>query len=345
MADPSKILVFQTAYLGDVVLTTPLLDALRSKYPSARIDIVVQPAWMEMVRYHPSATMIVPFDKRGAESGIVGTLRFAKSLAAQKYDIAFCPHPSFRSAFILWLARIPLRIGFHNSSGALFFTKTVQRDEKKHEVHRVLSLMNVVGGVDIESAPKVHLGPDSDAGEILARFGLDSRKRYLGIHPGSVWATKRWLPERFGELGKTLSQEYDGVIVFGGAGEEELAAIVCAAAGAGAVNLAGRVSLGELAIVLSRLRLLVTNDSGPMHIAAALGVPVVAIFGSTVPEFGYAPFATQSRILEAPQSCRPCGPHGFRRCPKEHFRCMRDITVEAAASACRELAGGEAETR
>ncbi len=337
MPDIKRVLIFQTAYLGDVVLTTPLISALRRQFQNAKIDIVAQPAWTPLLENHPEINCVIAFDKRGIEAGLSGTFRFAGKLRKVSYDMALCPHPSFRSALILWLARIPYRIGFHDSAGSFFFTRTVRRDAGEHEVRRVLGLMEPLGALDKEYLPRISLPEEPKIEQLMARLGI-SGKKLVGLHPGSVWATKRWTEKGFAQLAGSLSQKYDQVLVFGGSGEKELSARITKQAGGSTVDLGGKLDLLELCAVISRLGLFVTNDSGPMHIAASFQIPIVAIFGSTVPALGYTPYGTSSRIVEVDLDCRPCGSHGFKTCPQKHFRCMKDIDVDMVMAACESIA-------
>ncbi|MCB9475559.1 MAG: lipopolysaccharide heptosyltransferase II [Deltaproteobacteria bacterium] len=337
--NPERVLIFQTAYLGDVVLTTPLIQAVHDRFPDAAIDIVVQPQWAPIVQHHRHIRQVIAYDKRGADEGLGNTIRFARELAKEKYDIVFCPHPSFRSGLILFLAGIKKRIGFDDSSGRYFYNTKVHRDTRRHEVLRILSLMSAVDG-KTEPAPPLHIDSDPafDRAALMRRCGIREGAKLAGIHPGSVWATKRWLPERFGEVAKHLADSYDQVVIFGGPGEEELATQVAIEAGVELVNLAGRLALDELIVAISAMNLFVTNDSGPMHIASAFGVPVVAVFGSTVPRLGYAPWGEKSSVVEIDLSCRPCGPHGHQVCPLDHFKCMREITAAMVLEACAAFA-------
>ncbi|MCC6159260.1 MAG: lipopolysaccharide heptosyltransferase II [Deltaproteobacteria bacterium] len=340
---PSRLLVFQTAYLGDVVLTTPLVAALRRAYPDAVIDMVVQPAWTDVVRHHEALNDVLAYDKRGAHRGPRGLLRFARMLRDRRYDVVLCPHPSLRSALTLAAARIPVRIGFADSAGALLFTRRVRRDTSAHEVRRVMSLVSALD-LDLDPEPippaRVALDPAVDGAALMGRFGLAPERPFAAIHPGSVWATKRWTAEGFGAVGRDLARTFERIVVLGGPGEESVAGEVANGTGDAALDVSGRLKLPELCALLARAALLVTNDSGPMHIAAAHGVPVVAIFGSTVPALGYAPWGTRSRVVEIALDCRPCGPHGHRACPRGHFRCMKDISPDMVTAACMDLLRG-----
>jgi len=168
----------------------------------------------------------------------------------------------------------------------------------------------------------------------LAAAGIAPGARLAGVHPGAAWATKRWLPERFAELCRRLKSEGLTPVLIGGPGDAALGAEIAAASGA--ADLVGKTDLEELKSLMGRLSLFVTNDSGPMHLAAAAGVPVVAIFGATTRELGFFPYGAGHRVVEADLACRPCGLHGAKACPEGHFLCMRLLSVDQVQQACRE---------
>jgi lipopolysaccharide heptosyltransferase II len=339
-----RILVYQTAYLGDVVLTTPLLATLRKQFPKAYIACVVQPAWALIVERSGCVDEVIPFDKRGKEKGLGGTFGFAGRLRKKRFDIALCPHPSFRSGLILRLAGISRRIGFDDASGRFFFTEKLHRDSSAHEVDRVLTLADALGIKKDQRVRELKLKADSelDVDGLLESRGIPrERKGLILVHPGSVWATKRWKPEGFGTVCMYIAQKGIHVGVLGTEKERELVEEVVANAGEERVIPIVGLSLAELLAVIPKSLLYVTNDSGPMHIACALGIPAVAIFGSTVPAQGYAPFSSQSYVIEADRlDCRPCGPHGFDKCPKDHFFCMKKIEPFSVLFAVQILTGG-----
>lgn len=336
-----RALVVQTAYLGDVVLSQPLWASLKKNRPDAEVDLVVQPQWAPLIEPDPHLHQVIRFDKRNEGRGIGGLLRLAAELRRREYDVAFCPHPSFRSALLLWLARIPLRIGFHDSAGSFLYHQRVWRDVKSPETDRVLALLSALGISPPQQwrIPRLTIAENliQQAEEKLSAWGIEPGKKFACAHPGSVWATKRWLPERFAAVLGDLADDGYQPVVLGGRDDVELANFVQDHCRALPVNLAGKLPLPELALLLSHASLLVTNDSGPMHVAGAVNTPVVAIFGSTVPALGYAPVGSPSRIVEKHLPCRPCGPHGYKRCPLDHFHCMKQITVSEVTSACHEL--------
>ena len=343
-----RILVFQTAFLGDVVLTTPSLRSLKKKYPEAHVAAVVRPAWVPVLQHVQGVDEILTFDKRGEQTGLPATLRFARSLRKKRFDIVLCPHPSFRSGLILWLAGIPRRIGFSSSTGGLFFTERLKQNADRHEVERVLALSGAlnISESEWEKQPVIVPDPAIDVQAILERLGIDPNASIsVGIHPGSVWATKRWPADRFADVAKAVAARGFHAIVFGTERERDLVEAVVKGAQKNNVHGCLGLSLAELIAVFSKLALYISNDSGPMHIAAALGIPVVALFGSTVPAQGYAPYLDLAAVVETDRlDCRPCGPHGHDVCPLKHFKCMNKLEPETVLMATTVLATALSET-
>lgn len=343
-----RILVLQTAFLGDAVLTTPLFATIKKNIPDAVISCIIRPEWKPVLEHSKHVDELLCFDKRGKDSGPAGTLRFALELRKKKYDVALCPHPSFRSGLILRVANIPKRIGFDDAAGHMFFNHLVKRNEKQHEVQKVLSLCSLIG-IDPENwVETLHVSPDPtiDVDALVGPLGIGSDEVVVGVHPGSVWGTKRWIPEKFAKVCRVVAKQGFKVVVFGTKQERQLVKEVVSNAEHQAVIPCFGLSLNELISVYDKkVGVYISNDSGPMHIACALGKPVVAIFGSTVPEQGYAPVSEMSAVAQVDRlKCRPCGPHGHDQCPEGHFDCMKKLEPHTVLLALRVLMGGFADT-
>jgi len=321
-----------------MVLTTPLLQSLAARGP---VDVVATPASAPLLAHHPAVRDVLVYNKRGADRGMLGMTRMARRLRANGYRSAYLAQGSVRSGAITRLAGIPERIGFTGSAGRAFYTHRVTPFENMHHAARLLAL-DV--GPEAASArplrPTLHPGAKEAAAadSFLAAAGVQPGELLIALAPGSVWATKRW--PHFAELARALSGSHAGarVVVLGSDADSVLAqAIVSATEGTG-VSATGALSLLESAALLSRCALLVTNDSLPLHLASALNVPTVAVFGPTVPEFGFGPLAEQSLVAgRTDLACRPCHPHGPARCPLGHWRCMREITADYALTLVRDL--------
>jgi heptosyltransferase-2 len=257
----------------------------------------------------------------------------ARRLKEERYDIALVPHRSLRSAVIVVLGRIPMRVGFDTSSGSMLFSKLIRYRRDSHEVERNLSFLEVFDLGHLEKEYPA-LYPDSaDVNAVdafLAENGIRSENKTIAIAPGSVWKTKRWLPERFAEVARKLSLAGMRVVLMGGKEDAELCAEIAGNSDKKKVIVAaGRLTILQSAELLRRCAAIVTNDTAPMHLAVAMRTPVVAIFGATVPSFGFAPYGERDVVVQTEGlPCRPCSIHGGDYCPIGTFECMKNITAE-----------------
>jgi heptosyltransferase-2 len=341
MEQPRQILVIQTAFLGDVVLTLPLVQVLKREFPESAIDMVVVPRAAPLLEHHPSVRRVVAYDKRGRDSGASGFLRLKKTLRETRYDLALVPHRSLRSSLLARLSGIPERIGFDKSAGRFLFTHIVPYQSRLHEADRNLSLLGPFG-ITWGSSELPRLYPSDEerrkVDEWLKRENIPAGSRLAALAPGTVWNTKRWPEERFAGVAKLLSRSGYAVVLVGGSEDRELCSRVASSAGAGVRSASGAMSLLESAELVRRCRLLVANDSAPVHVAVAVGTPVIAIYGATVPRFGFAPYGPKDLVVETMGlSCRPCTPHGGDRCPITTFDCMNNITVEQVMRSVEEI--------
>ncbi len=339
-----KILIIQTAFAGDVILTLPMIQVLKRHFPNASIDAVVIPRVLDLLANNPHIDRVISYDKRKSDKGLAGFFRLVQRLRLGKYDLAIVPHRSLRSALLAGLSNIPHRIGFDRSAGRIFFTERVRYDPNKHEVERNYSLLQPLGiGPPEKELPKLY--PSFRDGEEVDRlfrpYDAEGEKPRICIAPGTVWKTKQWLPERFAEVAKKLAEK-NTVILIGGKEDEDICEEICRSAGkTGCLNFAGKLSLLQSAEVIKRCKLLLSNDSAPMHIAVAMGTPVVAIFGATVPEFGFAPYGPKDIVVETRGlPCRPCSIHGGKKCPIKTFVCMRSIESQEILSILEEKTMG-----
>lgn len=343
---PKKILIIQTAFLGDVVLTLPLLSAAARLFPSAKIDFLAIPAAANVVQTHPDLHSLVVYDKRGSDRGISGLFSLIKKLRKCRYGLALVPHRSFRSAFLAFAAGIPVRVGFSASAGRRLLTHIVPYERKKslHEAERNLGLLSLFGEKMPSLPPRVFVDENDRA--TVDNF-LRVRKIFrtdplIALAPGSVWATKRWLPERYAELASRFTSDGKTVILIGGKDDRELCDKILLMSKKAGHNAAGMLTPRESAELIRRCRLLVTNDSAPLHLANAVKTPVVAIFGPTVSDFGFFPRGVEDRLVEINGlTCRPCGIHGGTKCPIGTFECMKNISVPQVMKAIGEVLGEE----
>ena len=325
----SSTLVIQTSFLGDTVLTTPLLAQLANRGP---VDVVTTPASAALLANHPAVRTIIPYDKRGSERGMRGVLRLARRLRRERYDLALLAQGSWRSAALAFLARIPERVGFDTSAGKLLYTTRVPYRDDLHHAARLLMLARPNGREPSPEEMRPSLAPGeaerSMVDSLLARHGVTTGERLIGLAPGSVWGTKRW--PYYPQLAQLLAP-HARVVVLGSSNDSPLADAIITAEPS-AIDTTGQLPLLAAAELVGRCGVVVTNDSAPLHLASAMGTPTVAIFGPTVPDFGFGPLAPRaSGVGEDTLPCRPCDRHGPQHCPLGHHRCMRDLVPELVA--------------
>lgn len=323
-------LVIQTSFLGDTVLTTPLITELGRRGP---VDVVTTPASAALLRNHPFVRSVVPYDKRGHDRGLLGFMRMATRLRRFGYDSAYMAQGSVRSAALAWAAGVRRRVGFATSAGRRLYNVRVEYREDLHHAARLLRL--ALSQSDVEARdirPRLYPGiPERYAVDRLLAFHdvADDGPPLVALAPASVWATKRW--PYYPDLARLL-RERARVVVLGSPEDAALAEEVRAAAGESAFSAAGALTLLGSAELIRRCSVLVTNDSAPQHLASAVGTPTITVFGPTVPQFGFGPLADGSLTMGLDSlACRPCDRHGPRRCPLRHWKCMREISADDVA--------------
>lgn len=328
-------LVLQTAFIGDLILTLPLVQTIRSRVPDARIVVVAIPSTIELLAHHPAITEALSYDKKASQAGLSGVLELAGEVKSRRLDIAIIPHRSLRSAAVPWLARIPKRIGFSASAGRFLLTDAVAYETGAHEVTRDLSLLEPLG-MTVKELVLPSLYPDDRDRDRVDDLIETHRRIHPGFKPdnliamapGSVWNTKRWPMERYAALGKLLEDHGFSIALVGGPADVQLCSSISGTLGT-CLNAAGKLSLLQSADLIGRCRAIVTNDSAPMHLGVAMRVPVAAIFGATVPRFGFAPIGEHDVVVETKGlPCRPCSIHGGHKCPIKTFECMNQISPE-----------------
>lgn len=333
--------IWNTAFLGDAVLTLPLIQTLHAAFPEAAIDFYVRRGFGQLFAAQPQLRAVYEYDKtQGNWLRRIGSILNQGNLLAQRnYDLWIGAHSSFRSAVLAYLSRASVRGGYSGNLVRHFcYTyRVARRFGERHEIERLLALVHPVlpPEAPLFHWPNLALSPPAQIRAQSFRETLFTTHNgpLLGLHPGSVWGTKRWLPLGFAEIARRAAALGAHVLLFGGPGEHETAQEVAALSGLKGTprfhDFSGKLSLPELAAFLGVLDCYVTNDSGPMHIAWAQHTPVTALFGPTVQKFGFFPRGESADVFEVSLACRPCGLHGPRICPQGHHRCMAEIDVNA----------------
>jgi heptosyltransferase-2 len=342
-----KILIRGVNWIGDAVMTTPAVTAVRKAYPDAYIALLAKPWVADIFRGNPALNEVILYEDRFAGPG--GKVKLGRLLRARGFDSAILLQNAFDAALIAWLARIPERIGYRRDWRSVLLTHPVDVTVKNLEQHQVFYYLDMIKStLDVipdTPEPTLYLEDNEthEARTLLFRsLDLTSGAPLIGINPGATYGSaKRWPPERFAELIQKITTELNGrVILFGSASEKELSMEIVSRVlppESSFLNVVGRTTLRELAALIAECDAFITNDSGPMHMAAALLVPVVAIFGST-DHARTGPFGKGHRIITGNLPCSPCHK---RECPEGHLQCMTAIAVDAVFHSLRETLSGE----
>lgn len=317
-----KILIVQTAFIGDVILVTPLIREVKNFFPKATIDVMVTPETSSIILNNPNIESVLLFDKRKNKVGsFLKTLSVIKN---KKYDIAFSPHSSITTALLLFFPGIPIRVGFARWLARKFLTHKVYNIGKYHKIEKNLRLLTPF--TDEKFSLQTEVFPTdqmkTNARKLLSELS-DSTRKMIAIAPGSNWFTKRWPKEYYQDLVKQLVELGFGVVFIGSNLERDLCEEIKPEKNV--LNLAGELSIIESAAVIEKCDLMICNDSGALHIANAVQTDVMAFFGPTVQSIGYYPFREDDSVLEVDLDCRPCSTHGENTCKFGHHNCMRLI--------------------
>lgn len=329
-----KVAVIHTAFLGDVILLTPLLDVLRADPRVTALALVTTAQAAGLFRGDPRVDLLLPYDKRGADRGIGGVLRLGSRLREFGPRRLYSAHRSLRSAVLARLSGAGERVGYRTATGRFLYTETVPDDRTRHETARILAL----AGLDHDARPTLH---DDPAEEERALALLEGLRAPVALAPGSVWATKQWPAHHFRRLAELLVARAVPVVLLGGPAERALCDDLARDLPR-CLTLAGQAGLRESYQVLRRCRAAVVNDSAPLHLAQAAEVPTIALFGSTVPAFGFGPRGPRDRVLERDLPCRPCGRHGHRACPLGTLACLEQLGPELVIQALEPWLGPHA---
>ena len=340
-----RILIRGVNWIGDAVMTTPAIALVREHYPQAELTVLANPMVAEIFSPHDWVDKVMVFDRKGAHRGVRGRLRLASELRKRSFDMAIILPNSFDSALVPWLAGIPVRLGKGSDGRSLLLTGRYSEDGTpplRHEVQYYRNLVRHFGftGKDVPLRLCTTPAEDRAAAALLAGDGIQAGDGVIAINPGATYGSaKRWYPDRFADVALRLAAEWQAkVVILGSPGEAGIAADIAQRLGDACLNMAGKTTVRELMALIKRSDFMVTNDSGPMHIAAAFGVPLAAIFGPT-DHTGTAPYTDRAVIVRKDVACAPCM---LRECPTDHC-CMTAVTADdvvAAALALREMHHG-----
>ena len=340
-----RIIIVRMDRIGDVVLSTPAIQAVRDAYPDSRIAVLVRPYAREVVDGNPYVDEVITYDESGREKSLFGKIRFIADLKNKKFDLAIILHPKNSSHILAYLAGIPKRLGYDKKSG-IFLTKKIPHTKQyglKHEIDYTLGLLRYIG---IESSDKsLHMPVNRPSEEriksLFDKNGISQNDPVITIHPAASCRSRRWALERFAKASDALAEKYDAkIVIISGPGDDKMMGdTVAALMKSEALNLAGKTSISDLASILRRSKLLISNDSGPVHISCAVGTPVISIFGrkdrGLSPE-RWGPVGKRDIALHKDVGCEIC----LAQNCKLGFKCLDAISVEDVLACAEQILRG-----
>jgi heptosyltransferase-2 len=331
-----KILVIQTAFIGDAVLTLPMIQKLKEFFPVSEIDVLAIPATAEIFNASPSVNNVIDMDKKGAHKSFFSLIKLSGQINHKNYSRIYSPHRSFRSAFIVMQSGVRETFGFSNSSLKYVYKNIAEYRPDHHEVQRNLDLIGYkYSGENWRILPEVSI-PDDTRGKIKSLLIESRGKNIAVIAPGSIWNTKRYPAEYFEDIVSYLRSKFS-VMLLGGIRDKELCEGIAGKFN-DVISFAGSLSLIESIEVLRNAELLVTNDSAPAHLGMCADIPVLTLYCSTVDDFGFYPYNGRSSCLSYDDlSCKPCGIHGFDKCPIGTFACGYELKPGTVISKIEEM--------
>ncbi|MFA5405030.1 MAG: glycosyltransferase family 9 protein [Ignavibacteria bacterium] len=325
-----NILIIQTAFAGDVILTLPILEAIKEKFADTKISFLCIPNTASILLNNPFIDEVIIYDKKGSQKGILQFRKFLNIIKSKNFDLIISPHRSLRSTMISYFSKVKDTISFDTSAFSSKYKTTVVYKKNVHEIVRNFSLLAPLGIVRNEIIPPKLFTLERDiyvVDKLLSEFKIGEDEKFVTIAPGSVWFTKAYPEIKFAKMISLLNEFNVKIVLVGGEDDIGLCAMIKVLCRNSKVcNAAGKLTYLQSADLIRRSKVLVTNDSAPLHLANAVDTKVIAVFGATIPEFGFYPYGKNDYIFQVNGlKCRPCGIHGGNRCPIKTFECMNKI--------------------
>ncbi|HRW62760.1 MAG TPA: glycosyltransferase family 9 protein [Bacteroidales bacterium] len=319
-----KFLIIQTAFIGDVILATPIIEKLHHFYPNAEIDFLLRKGNENLLKNHPYVSNILIWNKK--ENKFKNLYKIIKLIRSKKYNYVINIQRFASTGIITAFSGGKIKVGFNKNPFSFLFTRRIKHEigSGKHEVERNIKLISEITD---DSVYKPKLYPSDEDFQIVSQYKM---RPYICMAPTSVWFTKQFPSEKWIELISRIGKEYQVYLLGGPDDKEACNKIMEACSRSNIDNLCGKLSFLQTSALMKNASMNYVNDSAPMHMASAMNASTTAIFCSTVPGFGFGPLSGNARIVETEEDldCRPCGLHGFKKCPKEHFNCAYSIKTE-----------------
>lgn len=343
MSKAKRVLIVRLDRIGDVLLSTPVIKAIRDAYPGTYIAMMVRRYAKDILEGNPYLDEVIIYDKTGRERNLAGNLSFLNSLRRRKFDVAFLLHPTKRTHVVTALAGIPHRIGYGRKWGFLLTEKIPHTKHYglKHEIDYVLDVLRYTGLEPKNKALYMPVNPRSEnrVEELFKENGIVKDDLCIAMNPGASCPSKRWSLSNFAKVADELIEKYGAkVVVIAGSGDKEFGDKVSSAIKGHCVNLSGKTSVADVASILRRMKLFISNDSGPVHIACAVGTPVVSIFGRSdrgLSPGRWGPTGERDIVVHKNVGCITCFAHNCKR----NFYCLQAVTVDDVLAAAKQILG------
>ncbi|MCW8824754.1 MAG: glycosyltransferase family 9 protein [Ignavibacteriaceae bacterium] len=335
MYQEKKILVIQTAFPGDAILTLPFIQELKKQKPDYSIDVLFIPLTAEIFETSSSINSVIPLDKKGKQKSFFSFMKFVKELKSKKYELVYSPHRSLRSALINLSLSAKESYGFENSALKFVYKNDVKYDPSAHEVRRNLEFLDGdFGGEKWRILPEISV-PSESKKKVSDYLSENKINNFITIAPGSVWETKKYPVKYFKEVIEHFKKNKYQIVLIGGAEDKVICELLRKDDEENVHIAAGEFSFIETIELLRSSSLLICNDSAPTHLGMCVDIPVLTIYCSTVPGFGFYPYNNRSSYISYNElNCKPCGIHGFNSCPVGSFYCaellLPSLVIEKA---------------
>ena len=334
-----KILIIQTAFPGDAVLSLPMIRKLKEMNGESNIDVLCTPVTKDIFKLAPYINEIIVIDKKGEQKSLRKFIAFSGMLRKRRYDRIYSPHRSFRTAFMVLNSGARETYGFTNSSFPHVFKYLIDYKIDHHEVQRGFDLIGYnYSGDQWKILPEISIPPVIDQKIIDYLSSNINNSDFAVIAPGSIWATKKYPLEYFKTIIKYLISLNLKVIIIGGKDEKETGNLLSTEFNGNLISTAGKFSFAESIALLKHARILISNDSAPAHLGLCVDIPVLTLYCSTIPGLGFYPYNKKSGWLSISDlDCKPCGIHGYKECPLNHFLCGFKLDAGIVISKIKEI--------
>ena len=320
-----RFLIIQTAFIGDVILATPLIEKLHAFYPDSQIDFLLRKGNENLLKNHPYVSNILIWDKKKDKKK--NLFRIIKLVRSKEYSYVINLQRFASTGIITAFSAGKIKVGFNKNPFSFLFTRKIKHEigNGEHEVERNLKLISEITDESIFK-PKLH--PSKEDYQRVSEYKMNP---YMCIAPTSVWFTKQFPENKWIELINKIDPKFNIYLIGGPDDRSSCESIISNCNRSKISNLCGDLSFLQTSALIANATMNFVNDSGPMHMASAMNAPTTAIYCSTVPKFGFGPLSENSKIIETKENldCRPCGLHGFRKCPENHFKCAQTINVDS----------------